>query len=242
MAADYLKLCKLFVSELGIAGGSGPSKVEGQTGELLNVVRWVATADVQVQGLWNDWDFLWAEEDQTLAADAREIDPPSANDKKINLLDRQSLVFRPGETDHFHPQFLEWRTFRQRYEFNKRRTVKNPTHWTITPGGKMLLSHKMKESTPIHYEFWRKPVMMVKGKDTSLIPNDSVSEDGDDYPRIILLRAKLIYAEREDAPEIQAGALAEYADLLEKMESRHLPWMDGSRKAVNDADLSVEIP
>lgn len=242
MAADYLKLCQLFVSELGIAGGSGPSKIEDQTGEFLNVVRWIATADVQVQTLWDDWDFLWTEEDQTTTANVREIDPPTPNKVEIGLIDRESMVFRPGDSDHFFPTFLEWKNFRRQFEFAKRRTVRNPTHWTISPEGKILLSHKLKEATDVHYEFWRKPVRLENGTDTSLIPNDSVSEDGEDYPRIILLRAKLIYAEREDAPEIQAGALAEYADVLEKMEAKYLPWMKGSRKAVDDAQLSVGIP
>ena len=43
------------------------------------------------------------------------------------------------------------------------------------------------------------------------------------FHKIIIARAKMYYAENEDAPEIMAGALAEFEDLLDKLEADQLP-------------------
>ena len=42
------------------------------------------------------------------------------------------------------------------------------------------------------------------------------------FHKIIIARAKMYYAENEDAPEIMAGSLAEFEDLLDKLEADQL--------------------
>lgn len=241
--SNYLTYCRLFVRELGIAGGSGPSQIEGQKGELLNVVTWIADADVAIQRLWKDWDFLWGQHTETVSADKQSVGKPTgANAPVVNILDRSSLVLRPGTQQAFRPTFLHWRDFRDSWEFVKTKTAKNPIYWTILPDGSIRFSHKFRSDTEVRYDYWRKPVRLVNANDKSLIPHDSDSGGNEDYPRIVLVRAKMIYAEREDAPEISRGAAAEYTDLLEKMESEHLRWMRQSRMSTDDEDLTVGIP
>ena len=56
-----------------------------------------------------------------------------------------------------------------------------------------------------------------------LAANGDVSAIPPRFHKIIIARAKMYYAENEDAPEIMAGALAEFEDLLDKLESDQLP-------------------
>jgi hypothetical protein len=58
--------------------------------------------------------------------------------------------------------------------------------------------------------------------------------------RIIICRAKVIYAEVEGAVEIMQGALAEYQDLLEELRASQLPGMRHDRVSETDIPLTVE--
>ncbi len=58
--------------------------------------------------------------------------------------------------------------------------------------------------------------------------------------RIIIVRAKVIYAEVEGATEIMQGALAEYQDLLEELRASQLPGMRHDRVSESDLYLTVE--
>lgn len=57
--------------------------------------------------------------------------------------------------------------------------------------------------------------------------------------RIIIARAKVIWAEVEGATEIMQGALAEYQDLLEELRADQLPGMRTDRMSESDTPLEV---
>jgi hypothetical protein len=58
--------------------------------------------------------------------------------------------------------------------------------------------------------------------------------------RIIIVRAKVMYAEAEGATEVMQGALAEYQDLLEALRADQLPGVEHDRVSENDVPLVVE--
>jgi hypothetical protein len=58
--------------------------------------------------------------------------------------------------------------------------------------------------------------------------------------RIIIVRAKIIWAEVEGATEVMQAALAEYQDLLEEMRADQLPGMEHDRVSENDVPMTVE--
>jgi hypothetical protein len=58
--------------------------------------------------------------------------------------------------------------------------------------------------------------------------------------RIILVRAKIIWAEVEGATEVMQAALAEYQDLLEELRADQLPGMEHDRVSENDVPMTVE--
>lgn len=219
----YLELCRALVAELGIAGGSGPSAVTGQTGELDNVTRWIAEADLYIQNLWLDWKFLWTAGPtaQTIAAGASTI--ATVTDLRTEIED--GLILFAGSTQAYRPLWMEWPDFRLQFGTRPKNTQSKPAHWTVRPDGVIELSSIVAANTAWTLEYQRQPVRMTSNTSTSPIPAA--------YDRLIMSRAAIMYGTREDAPEIQTGMAAEYDDLLEKLESACLPGQKYNRRAQN---------
>ena len=60
--STYLVLCQDMARDVGIPG-TGPSSVTatGLSEEEIAVVRYIKSADQDIQSRWFDWDFLWSE-------------------------------------------------------------------------------------------------------------------------------------------------------------------------------------
>ena len=69
-------------------------------------------------------------------------------------------------------------------------------------------------TTAISAAYWKTPTEMSVDGSESPIPSR--------FHKIITARSKIYYSENEDAPEILAGALAEFEDLLDKLEADQL--------------------
>lgn len=209
MSRSFLDLCKATVAELGVAGGTGPSSVTGQVKELGRIVQWVGDADLYVQGLWHDWNFLWAQASGTATADT--IMTPADFKAEID----NGLVLNTGLASAYRPTWMDWREFDIKFETTPKSTSSRPFSWSVRPDNSIRLSAILSASQDYTLNYFRLPQRMTG--------NTSVSPIPDMYDRIIIARAKIIYAEREDAPEVMAGSSAEYQDLLEKLESLYLP-------------------
>ena len=70
-------------------------------------------------------------------------------------------------------------------------------------------------ATAMSAEYWKTPTLLSSASDVSAIPVR--------FHRIIICRAKIYYAEQNDAPEIMSASVAEFSDLLDKLESDQLP-------------------
>lgn len=210
MSRTYLDLCRLLVSELGVAGGSGPATVTGQVAELRNIVQWVAEADVYIQNLWTDWDFLWAKAENAYVPEG-ESTIRSISDLNLPLPD--GMVLEAGSDRAYSPTYLPWPEFRQRYTLKPKRTGR-VSAWAMRPDGVIELSHTMAANTYWSLEYYRKAKRMAANGDRSPIPEQ--------FDRVIIARAAVIYGTREDAPEIVSGYAAEYDDVIEKMQNQLL--------------------
>lgn len=212
MSRPYLDLCKDLVSELGVAGGTGPSSVTGQTGELKNMVRWVAEADLYVQNLWVDWQFLWTEVSGQVVTEG--------NDTITYVTDLETpvingLVMNDGLGTAYRPQYMEWDHFRARYGTKPKSLSARVARWTMRPDRVIALSNIMSADVAWRLEYYKRPAKLTTNVSRSPIPER--------FERIILARAAIMYGTREDAPEILTGYAAEYADTLEKMETFFVP-------------------
>ena len=230
MSRTYLELCRAFVQELGIAGGTGPSNVTGQSGELANVTQWIADADLSVLNEWTDWKFLWTPgpAGQQLITSADTITTITDLGTEIET----GLVLSVANKG-YRPEWIPYEEFRLAFKTNTKVTLARPTHWTVRPDGVIELSHRAASPIPWTMEYFKKPSRMSANTSLSPIPTH--------LDRIILSRAALMYGGREDAPEVVVSMGAEHDDLLEKLESQYLAGLRNHRRSRNNGSPSPDI-
>lgn len=244
MATDtYLELVSDMIMETGLNGGNAPSSVESAEGDAAKVCYWIQQADLSIQRERIDWQFLWSRTDETLTADSNVVPSPTDTDggntdsnahtMLVNAMPKDRLAIIDPNGEAFFPTYLDWNEFGPLYGFEDQNPNDYPSYWTIRPDRVILLSEPIQSSGMVcRYEFWRKPLKMQTNTDTSRIP--------DDFSRLIVVRAKIMYAEHEDAPEVDVGASAEYDILFNQMLATQAPMAEWQRMENSDRYLQVE--
>lgn len=230
MSRTYLQLCQDAVRDVGMTGGVLTTAVISAltSQEQIRMCGWVAYADLYVQNLWTDWNFLWyLDSALTLPAGSDTITP----NRTAQALDREAMVLNYGQNTAYWPAWLDWPTFYRMWQIRPKLTALNPSNWSQDPSGKIWFSHYAQNSVPVALPYWLVPTPLVNNTDISPVPTR--------FDRIIVERAKILYAEREDAPEILSGSTAEYMDLLDKLQSYALPDGIAARTSRNN---STTIP
>lgn len=213
----YLELCKELVGQFGLSGGTGPTTVTGQVGELLNVTRWIRDSCLYIENLWEDWKFHWTQYSGSLAAASYTATAPTVpTGVLVRAWKYNSIkIRRTGSTDRFESvSYLAWEEFSTQFDPSEE-DEGEPSCFTIAPDGSMQFDCPVDVAYDVKGEFWRQPVALEDDADEPLIPTP--------YHRIIVARAVVMYGDREDAPELIAGCQAEYIDMLEKLEANQLP-------------------
>ena len=224
----FLELCQTVRQEVGISG-TGPSTVVGQEGQLKVIVDFVAEADYQIQALWHDWNFLWSQYSSTLSTGTRA--PATTKPTDLVNWDMRSFYLDYTTDDSISLStlsYVEWRAdFRQGVATND-----SPTYVVVQPDSSLIVDPPPDKAYTITADYWKTPTKMTANTDESVIPSQ--------YHRIIVARAKTMWAEREEAPEILLGSSAEYQDLLDKLESQSLPGQRIRRFGNLDMDEVVQ--
>jgi hypothetical protein len=202
--------------DVGIPG-TGPSSVTSTSlsEEENAVVRYIANADQDVQSRWFDWDFLWSEASITAISGTSTLTssntgfPTALGNWKLD-----SIVWDKSSESYQILEYMEWNSYREMYKYG---TVDSdvPEVYSIKPNNDLDLYPTPNAATVISAEYWATPTVLAADADISAIPPR--------FHKIIIARAKMYYAENEDAPEIMAGAVAEFEDLLDKLEADQLP-------------------
>ena len=223
----FLELCQAVRQEVGVSG-TGPTTVLSQAGQLKVIVDFVAASDFEVQILWEDWDFLWAQYSSTLATGVKE--PVLQKPTDLGTWDTRSfyLNYTSDDSTHLTPfSYVDWRTdFRQGTQTNT-----TPSYAVVQPDQNLFVDPPPDGAFTITADYWKTPTLMAANATVSPIPVQ--------FHRIIVARAKTMWAEREEAPDILISASAEYADILDKLESSQLPAQKGRRLASNDQELVI---
>ena len=228
--STYLVLCQDMARDVGIPG-TGPSTTVTTTlsEEETSVVRYVNQADQDIQSRWFDWDFLWTEgsisciNGTATLTSANTGFPGSATAyPPLGNWKLDSIVWDKTSDDYLELDYMGWNEYRTMYKYG---TVDSdvPEVFSVRPNGDLDLYPTPNATTAVAAEYWRTPIVLsdvVAGETTA---NGNISAIPPRFHKIIIARAKMYYAENEDAPEIMAGALAEFEDLLDKLESDQLP-------------------
>lgn len=207
--STYIQLCQDMAREVGIPG-TGPSSVTPTAEEEKDIVRQIKDADLDVQRRWFNWNFLWSEASITTVSGTSTISSPS----DLMQWNIDSVVFDPTSDNYQRLEYVKWKEYRDEYKYGDVDTG-TPEIFSIKPDNVIDLYPTPNSNTTITAEYWNTPTELSSASDISSIPLR--------FHRIIICRAKVYYAEQNDAPEILSSSIAEFGDLLDKLESDQLP-------------------
>ena len=223
----FLELCQTVRQEVGLSG-TGPTTVLNQEGQLKVIVDFVSASDSEIQTLWADWNFLWGQYSSTTTAGTRA--PASQKPTDLGAWDESSF-FLDYTTDNavslVSLPYTNYRSLqRQGVAVNNQ-----PNYVVIQPDQNIILDAPPDATYTITADYWKTPTKMTANADISAIPTQ--------FHRVIVTRAKTMWAEREEAPEILLASAAEYADLLDKLEAHSLPHQKPRRMASVTDNIAI---
>ena len=214
--STYLELCHDMARDVGIPG-DGPSSVTSTSlsEEENAVVRYIKTADQDIQSRWFDWDYLWSE--ATITASSGTSNLTSSNSGFPSSLGNwrlDSFVWNKSSDDYQILEYVPWNEYREDYKYG---TIDSdiPEVFTVKPDNTIDLYPTPNASVAVSAEYWSTPTLLSSDSQVSEIPAR--------FHRIIIARAKMFYAENEDAPEIMVSSLSEFEDQLDKLEADQHP-------------------
>lgn len=229
----FLELCVALAREVGVPE-SGPTTVVAQTGELEKIVRYIQDADMDIKRRYIDWKFLWLVDfsvslttnDQTVTSST------SGWPTSLGTWNPDAFVLDATADTFQELTYIDYDLWRRRYSYGTH-NADTPQLVTIKPDKSLALYPKADGAYTLTGEYWKKAVKMTANSDTSDIPAE--------FRRLIVVRAKLLYAEHEDAPEISQGAGAEHDDLLDQMIAQYAPDQEVKRHFRAPASRQVVV-
>ena len=223
--STYLQLCQNMARDIGIPG-SGPSSVTSTSlsEEENSVVRYIKNADTDVQSRWFDWMFLWSEATiNSVSGTSTLVSPTDLGNWNID-----TVVWDKGTDNNLPLEYMPWGEYFEMYKLGTIDSA-DPEVFSVKPDNVIDLYPTPNSATPVYSQYWKVPTELSADTDVSSIPSR--------FQRIIIARAKIYYAENEDAPEVLTGSLAEFEDLLDKLESDQLPGQK-NRRMLKTQDLA----
>ena len=215
--STYLVLCQNMARDIGIPG-TGPDDVTSTSlsEEENAVVRYVKQADLDIQSRCFNWGFLWTEATITPVVGTSTLTSPS----DVGIWKLDSIVFSKDTDSYQELEYMDWDDYNLEYKMGVVESG-TPEVFSVKPNNVIDVYPTPNATTAISVAYWATPTELAANSDVSAIPPR--------LHKIITSRAKIYYAENEDAPEILSGALAEFEDLLDKLESDQLPGQKNRR-------------
>ena len=213
--ATFKELCESFVLEMSINGGRGFTAISDTNVKFAKAANYIKLANTALCTLHLDWKFLWGRHSVALTVGNRVVPGPAG----INVRHwvRDSFWLERGNASQLRLRYIpfeEWERMPQRSNSRK------PSSFTVMPNNSVELDNLPDTAYQLSANYYRRHTPFTADDDVSPIPEE--------YHRIILLRAKLLYAEMEDAPEITNGSLAEYSELIEVLQNEQWAGMGGA--------------
>lgn len=202
----FLELCQTVRYELGLSG-EGPATVIGQTGQTKQLVGFVQAADTLIQTLYSDWKFLWKEWEQNTTASVEVYSSPA----DLGMWDMESLYLDWGTEDSLK---LHVNNNKEDLMYSGTRDQGVPTKITFLPDYNIKLNPIPDDVYTITGSYYRVPTQLTANTDVSAIPEQ--------FHRIIIARAKMLYAEAEEVFNMMQSYSIEYIQMLQKLEAHSL--------------------
>jgi len=223
---NFLELCQTARQECGIQG-QGPSAVTNQSGVLKKIVDWVAKADLYIQSLHGDWDFLWEEFNGPTVPNSRDIAKPA----DLGMWDRESFSVDRGTEDGRSLTLIDFKEDRRNYG---ERIANPPVEIVILPDGNLRLCCPADGIYSIDADYWKKPTVL--SADASVPP----------YPLrfhwAIIERVKMYFYADQEAFELYKEAELRFNEWLNQLEANQLPGQQLRSQAQPDLDMMTVRP
>jgi hypothetical protein len=203
----FLELCQAVRQECGIQG-TGPAAVTNQVGIQKRVVDWVRDADLFVQSIHPDWDFLWAEFTANTILDSDAVARPS----DLGMWDRTAFALDRGTVDGVPLNLIDFHD--QRSQSNVRLSAK-PYALAILPNYNLGLKVPANGIYEVYGNYWKSVTQLTTNTQLPLYPAR--------FHRIIVAKAKMWFFEDIESDTQWKQAEKEYNEWLEQLESYALP-------------------
>lgn len=229
--STYLQLCVEARREC-LDVGSGPTAVTGQTGQLADIVAWVAHAYTEIQGRHQDW--LWLRStftfNTTASDDSYAYSDAAVTDSRLSavitrfrrwwLYDADGFpnvkcyLTSAGVSGEKYLLPLPWAAFRDLY---KRGTQTNnaPVHVTVDPQRNLILGPKPNAIYTITGEYQMSAQVLAADGDTPEMPSD--------YHQLIVYEAMKKFGAAKSAPEVASRGITEGNKVMRQLESNQRP-------------------
>ncbi|MCF1431347.1 MAG: hypothetical protein LPD71_00125 [Shewanella sp.] len=220
---NFLELAVSLRQECSVSG-SGPISINDNRAEYQRIIKWIREANIELQGKYANWKFLWTEASLTTEADKNNYLPGVELPANIRL-------YRPLRffCDDMKVREVDWLTIRH---FGVRENdYGQPTHLTIMPNNGLKLYPKPDKPYSLYYEYYKKPQILEEAYDVPWIPET--------WHKLIVYRAMMMYADYENAPEIKTEGMEGLASIMPQLEADQLPGQKDMSLA-NEYDIVVE--
>lgn len=227
---NFLQLCQTLRRKVG-ASGTGPAAVTGQSGEYARLVNWIIESAEEIESLWQDWHYLHASASITTVSGTAAYSLATMSLTSLAAWDRESFFWKPSSDDHRHLDVLDYKEWRRTSRLGASVASGVPDKVVIKPDKSLVFYPTPNAAGPVTADYWSVPTRLAANTDTPAIPAQ--------FHMIIVERAKMMYAEFEDAPEVFAAANSAYGSWLQRLEAAELPGQQHRRRAQTDEELVV---
>lgn len=202
---NWLSICRRVRKEIGLSGtDTSPASVTGQTGEMLNVVNWVGSAWLAVQGR-AKWEWQWENTTVTILAGAYFVAAAVSADRYE--IDATYAGTWPLE-------YMPWDDFRVVYPAALI-TAGNPTHWTVRPDRAVAVNARPETDLVLTVERFVNPSAIGGDAESPLMPEHQ--------HEAIVWRAVMFYAGHDEAKALHEHAKTEFERIMGEAAIDDLP-------------------
>lgn len=207
---NYLALCKRLRMEIGWPG-TGPASVVGQTGQMGQVVDWIAAAYNDVQVEHELWRFLRTDFDFETIATVNTYTPVAVDIDDLATWVKESFQIYAAVTDEQYLWFEPWETFRPVYRFGSNRTQSvRPTVISIKPNNSLILWAIPDDEYTVTGEYYKSSAVMTLDADTPNFP--------DRFHMMLVWKGLMYYGAFAAAEEKYAQGKTEFDRLMRDLE------------------------
>jgi hypothetical protein len=214
---NFLQLCQRASREANIPG-TGPTTVTGQTGELGQMVSWVATAYEDIQNFHSNWAFLQESFSFLTEADKAEYTPLEAGITDLNEWYTSDFRIYEAVPDEYYLVYEPWAIYRPSYQYGTLRTQTSKSRViTVKPNKNLFLWPIPNGIYTVNGQYFMQPDIMTDDSDIPIFPSN--------FHLAIVWRALMFYGANLAANEAYSHGRAEYKKIMRKMEVNRIEKM-----------------